>query len=281
MKPQSLLAVVLSALWSVALLIGAPPAILASPQQDEAFKYLKQGLARQEANQFQAAIELYKKAIELDPRLVPAHFNLGVAHLQLKQLAQAMSAFKRLTEIDPDFAEAYASLGMIYLSEQNYQKAANEFEQALRLKPDFEQLRPILAGVYEKLGRKADADAVLKRSAEPEDARQFYVRGFDLLRLGQLELALKPLQRAVELDPDFADAYRALAQTYLLMKRPNDMLPALEKLAVLKVEEVFVYHNLGTLYWNLKRYKECAEALQTFSSSATVCSSCSMSARRR
>src|SRR5262249_30899455 len=147
-------------------------------------------------------------------------------------------------------------------SEQNYQEAANEFEQALRLKPDFEQLRQILADVYEKLGRKADADAVLKRSAEPEDARQFYVRGLDLLRLGRLEEALKPLQRAIELDPDFADAYRRLADIYLQMKRTNEALPALERLAALKVEEVGVYRNLGMLYWNLKRYKECAEAMQ-------------------
>jgi tetratricopeptide (TPR) repeat protein len=68
------------------------------------------GVLRRQQGQFAAAEAAYRKAIELDPGLADAHFNLAVLHeLYLLQPEQALAHYTRYRELGTD-AESVAAV---------------------------------------------------------------------------------------------------------------------------------------------------------------------------
>ena len=57
--------------------------------------------------------ELYvRKAIELNPNLIEAHFNLGNILKDLGNLKEAELSLRKAIELKPDLIEAYFKLGI-------------------------------------------------------------------------------------------------------------------------------------------------------------------------
>jgi tetratricopeptide (TPR) repeat protein len=71
-------------------------------QDAEAWSFL--GLARQRQHLYGPAVEAYREAVRLQPRMANARFNLGVAFLQLGDLAGADEAYRSLNALDPELA---------------------------------------------------------------------------------------------------------------------------------------------------------------------------------
>jgi tetratricopeptide (TPR) repeat protein len=71
----------------------------------------------------------------LDPRFVPAHYNLGLALRQKGDIQGAASAFYRTIQVKPDWALAYANLGAALLEGGNLPQAQEYLERAIVLDP--------------------------------------------------------------------------------------------------------------------------------------------------
>jgi tetratricopeptide (TPR) repeat protein len=74
----------------------------------------------------QIAVDLFKKAIELEPDYVDAHIGLGRAYLEARQINQSIQALEKAYELDPESDDALFYLGSSYL-------ATNRKADALRL----------------------------------------------------------------------------------------------------------------------------------------------------
>ena len=72
------------------------------------------------------AIEMYKKAIEVDPGYQDALHGLGMALFNRGRLDDAIATAKRLIEIDPDDILAHTSLSMFYQSQGRIEEAEKE-----------------------------------------------------------------------------------------------------------------------------------------------------------
>ena len=59
-----------------------------------------------------AALRAARRAIELDPGLPEAHYNLAVLHLERDAPAEAIAALEHAVALDPGFAAAHALLGV-------------------------------------------------------------------------------------------------------------------------------------------------------------------------
>jgi len=81
------------------------------------------------------AIELLKKAVEVDPKQKFAWNNLGLAYLAVRQNDEAISAFKKQLEISPYDEFANNNLGRAYLSERKYDDAVGAFQKQLEINP--------------------------------------------------------------------------------------------------------------------------------------------------
>jgi tetratricopeptide (TPR) repeat protein len=89
------------------------------------------------------AIEMYKKALELDPRYQDALHGLGMALHNRGRLDEAIASAKTLVEIDPDDILAHTSLSMFYQAQGKIEDAEKEgntarilgWKEELRKKP--------------------------------------------------------------------------------------------------------------------------------------------------
>ena len=73
--------------------------------------------------------------------------------------------FRKAIQIKPDFLEAHYNLGLIYANQKKMKEAAAEFETVLRIEPKFDQgIHVLLATAYEESGNTGAAIAALKKA---------------------------------------------------------------------------------------------------------------------
>jgi len=72
------------------------------------------------------SIELYRKALELDPKYTDALHGLGMALSNRGRHDEAIETAKRLIEIDNDDVLAHTSLSMFYMAQGQIEAAEKE-----------------------------------------------------------------------------------------------------------------------------------------------------------
>ena len=128
-----------------------PPASLA-----EEYFLKASALDADDARQ-QAAAGWYRRALEVDPYLVPALINLANIHYGKDELAEAQALYERAIGLDPEFFEAHFNLGNIYHDLGRFQEAAGCYRAALRLNSGYADAHFYLAITLEKIGHSAEA----------------------------------------------------------------------------------------------------------------------------
>ena len=107
-------------------------------------------------NQGEAALA-YRRALEIDPYLVPALINLANIHYARDEIAEAQALYERATSLEPDVFEGHYNLGNIYHDLGRYREAQLSYREALRLNPAFADAHFYLAVTLEKNGQSREA----------------------------------------------------------------------------------------------------------------------------
>ncbi|HHS12595.1 MAG TPA: tetratricopeptide repeat protein, partial [bacterium] len=84
----------------------------------------------------------------------------------------------------------------------------------------------------------------------------FLNRGLVLYRAGDYQAAVDAFQKAVKEDPEFADAFQCLGDTYFRMGRMEEARDAYERVRHLDPGNVSVLENLGVIFANRGDYKK-------------------------
>jgi tetratricopeptide (TPR) repeat protein len=83
------------------------------------------------------AIASYLTAIELEPDMVLAHYNLGKAWQIQGEHSAAVACFDRVIELNPEHISGYTDAGFSLMVLGQVAKAMPYFKRAIALKPDF------------------------------------------------------------------------------------------------------------------------------------------------
>jgi len=148
-----------------------------------------------------AAIAAARRAAVLDPLNPESHSALARALYFARQYGEALAAYQDSLTLDPDNPRRQALRGLTYYALGNFAGASASCEA----KPDYWASQLCLAVSYDKLGRHADAETVLKRmqAANGDDAAVQYSQIY--AQWGNRAKALEWLDTAVRLrDPGLA-----------------------------------------------------------------------------
>jgi tetratricopeptide (TPR) repeat protein len=113
-----------------------------------------------------AASRAYRRALEVDPCLVPAIINLANLHYSQEHLPEAEALYERAIGIDPAVFESHFNMGNVYHDLGRLEEARAAYEAALRLNPDYAEAHFYLAVTLEKLGRSQSARGHWRRYKE-------------------------------------------------------------------------------------------------------------------
>jgi tetratricopeptide (TPR) repeat protein len=103
------------------------------------------------------AASTYRRALELDPYLVPAIINLANLHYARDEIAEAQALYERAIALERDVFEAHFNLGNIFHDLGRYREAQDCYRDALALNPHFADAHFYLAVTLEKNGQSQEA----------------------------------------------------------------------------------------------------------------------------
>tara|TARA_Y100000588_G_scaffold392505_1_gene504720 strand:+ start:1466 stop:2647 length:1182 start_codon:yes stop_codon:yes gene_type:complete len=136
-----------------------------NPQTAVAARFFLEGSELDEGNhaEKEKAQSAYRKALLLDPNLVPAIVNLANIHYASDELVEAQALYARALQIDPDCFEAYFNLGNIHHDLGRHEEALECYSEALRLNPTYADAHFYMAVTLEKMGRSVDSKSHWQR----------------------------------------------------------------------------------------------------------------------
>ena len=142
---------------------GARPAGEASPDGARraalAAQFFREGseLDEQPGEGRRRAQIAYRKALLLDPGLVPALVNLANLHYAQDNLVEAQALYERALGLAGDCFEAAFNLGNIHHDLGRYREAVACYHDALRVHGGYADAHFYLAVTLEKMGRSSEA----------------------------------------------------------------------------------------------------------------------------
>ena len=184
-------------------------------------------------NKPDAAIEAYKQAIKINPEDDAMHYVLGNYYQKLGRHQEAIDSYKQVVRIKPEFESAHFRLGLIYAQTGHLEEGKNAFETVIRLNPDSAPAHFNVGLAYTKLGRYQDAIKANKEvlRIDPGFAPAHHNLGVLYGKLGKSNREIDEYKNAIRVDPDFAPAHFDLGHALL---QKGDKAAALGEYKILK-----------------------------------------------
>jgi tetratricopeptide (TPR) repeat protein len=135
------------------------PLPFADPQAALAAKYFLEGSRLDDGNdrQLENAADAYRRALVIDPDLVPAIVNLANIHYAQDELIEAQALYERANSLEPDCFEAHFNLGNIHHDLGRYDEALVCYRDAVTLNGKYADAHFYLAVTLEKMGHSLEA----------------------------------------------------------------------------------------------------------------------------
>lgn len=172
------------------------------------------------------SIEYFEQAIALDPNYALAFAGVAdsnvvlpayVASASHEAYSRARSSAKKALELDDSLADAHAALGVVYHEyDWDFAGSEREFKRAIELNPNYATAHHWYAELLLDLSQFEAALSEI-RTAQALDPLSLIINtavGTFLTASGQSELAVDQLNKAIEMDPNFARARLRLAFAY-------------------------------------------------------------------
>lgn len=148
-------------------------AIRLKPDLAEAF--VNRGTAKQQFNQYEAAIADYDEAIRLQQNFAEAYSGRASARLAMQLYDESIADCNLAIRLKPDYAEAYYNRGTSKVALKRFDEAIDDFSEAVRLKADY--------------------------------VEAIYNLGTTMLTTRRHEEAVSNFDEAIRMRPDFSEAY--------------------------------------------------------------------------
>ncbi|MBF2048249.1 MAG: tetratricopeptide repeat protein [Elainella sp. C42_A2020_010] len=187
----------------------------------------------------------------------------------LGHLLQSMGWFKeaiiwhsRSLEPQPQPVEIYASLGALYAKQGHWQKAIMAYQQALQFDPNYAEAHRSLAGIYAHLGQRHEEIAYRYRAVtlNPDWAtpNNQLTLGNALIQYDKTTEAIDCYQRAIQLQPDFYEAYYNLAVAEVYRQNWQAAKAAFQRVLALNPRHAEAYYGLGKIAEQAEQPKTAA-----------------------
>jgi len=232
---------------------------------DEARPHCLLGQIYSEQGELEAIDALYR-CVERDPTRDGAWESLAQAVFQLQPSMRSIEIFRPFAQRFPEKPLAHILLGEAFMHNNLMSEALAEFDRVLQLAPRSARALASKGFVLKQLGQPEVAKKVL-REALDYDRESLLANLYlaDLLGHGEdVPGALALLERIVQSNPNFAEAYVLRGQIYLRSKRLDEAVRDLEKATELRSARSRPHYILGRAYLQQGRKDKGEEELRKF-----------------
>lgn len=187
--------------------------------QEQARIYRQQGIELQKAEDYNGAMSLFQRAIELDPEYAPAYNDIGVIFEASGLTEEAEAFYLRALKLDPKYLGAYSNLAFLYegkrdlnragfywkkrwelgsISDPWTNKAKSRFFDLTRVSPAIKQL--YLNEETLKLDKEAAGYLKIKKEEDLKEHQGYLKLAFNLYKTGDYIKALGEADKALQIN---------------------------------------------------------------------------------
>ncbi|MEW5802731.1 MAG: tetratricopeptide repeat protein [bacterium] len=207
-------------------------------------------------HEYQKAIELFQRSLEIDPKDVFAYFMIGFIHNKTGQFEKARDAFQECIRLDPAYLNAYVNLGGVYLQLGQREKAFQKIDEALQLSPDSIEVYQNLGILYSYSGEHDKAieafGEVLKKDANYVEAMNGLANEF--LAKKDYASAHEYAQKVIGLDPKNVEAYTIKGNIFLAQGEIQEAEESIREALRFDPKRVNTLLNLADIYIQKQEY---------------------------
>ena len=239
-----------------------------NPEAFDNYLRARDFLYRLTKNNVHLAIQLFNRAIELDPRYAAAHAGLGESYATLYQyfetndsyLDKAIESSLKALMYDPTLSEAYTALGLAYFDKKQLDEAITSTLKAIELDSENYIAYWILGRIYHTTDRNDEAIQQFKKTISLNS--NFYNAYNDLImtyeRKNDQANAKKALEEALNIipvylkkNPDDARAHMYNAIHLATVNRKDEAIAEGKKALELNPGDSLMMYNAACLYARL------------------------------
>lgn len=224
---------------------------------------LEEGKTYYNNGEYDKAIEIFKKAVELNPNDDDSWRLLGNSYNRNGQIEEAIKYYLKAAELNPDDSRNWFNLGISYSNNEQYKEAINSFLKVVELNPDDSYNWYSLGNSYIKNEQVEDAIKSLLKATElnSNDYQSWLDLGISYIHNEQYEEAIEPLLKAIELNPNNAGDLSLLGLVYKLNGQYEEAIKYLSKAKELNPDGFNNWYELGEVYLYNGQFQEAIETL--------------------
>jgi serine/threonine protein kinase/Tfp pilus assembly protein PilF len=186
---------------------------------------------------YEGAIQSYKQALKLNPKLDDAYHQLGTVYFHIGLLDKGWAEIQKALDIKPDNTMARFRFGVINTYQAKYEDALLIFKSIPREANPALYDRSLATALFQ-LGRMEEASAVvenyLKDYANDQGGNVTSVKAMLLAKAGKAREAEEAIRRADEIGKSFGHFHHTaynIAVAYALLNRPAEAVKWLQEAA--------------------------------------------------
>ena len=216
------------------------------------------------------AIAVFRHALERDPNYALAYAGLGEAYWRTYEqtrnaswVEESRGACQRAAALAPERAQPRICLGTVYNGTGAYEQAVGEFRKAVVDEPTSDAAVGGLANAYDRLGKPEEAEQSYRQAIalRPNYWATYNSLGAFYVRHGKYREATEMFRQVVKLVPDSFLGYGNVGGSLVLAGDYEGAIPQLERSIAIR-PTALATANLGTAYFQLKRYAEAARTYE-------------------
>lgn len=190
--------------------------------------HLYHGLLSYFTGNYDKSLEVYDLALNMDSNNPEIWFNKGIVLAELRQIESAIQSFEKALEINPNFYEAQYYKWLYSLKSSKHEEVLENLECLIE---------------------------------DTQNENCWFNAGETLVKINQLENAIRVLDRALELNPDFTKARLLKVISLFDLGEYEKSLDVLNYFSETKVNEPEIFFWKGKVLLKLGQYENSIEAL--------------------
>ena len=207
------------------------------------------GLALADLGKYNEAIICYDKALEINPRYAEAWNNKGGALAKLGKHNEAIICLDKALEINPRDNKAWNNKGVALDALGKRNEAIYAFERFIEfasphLAGYVEQIKMVIRQIKERGYRKIE-EGIAPRKIKEVDVSELNNKGNALAKLGRHNEAIICYDKALEINPGFAEAWYNKGITLAALGRQNEAIICYNKVLEINPGDAEAWYNKG------------------------------------
>ncbi|MBR1128919.1 tetratricopeptide repeat protein [Bradyrhizobium iriomotense] len=193
------------------------------------------------------AIASYQEALLHKPDNLDVHLQLAILMSECGDVAGEEAHYRLALRYAPDHADARFKLANLLVRRKQFDDAIGEFRQVLRHRPNFAEAHLNLGAVLFELTAFEECERCYREALrlDPTYAEAYCNLGGLLTKLGRLDEAEVNLREACKLNSSFPEALNNLSELLRLRERPEEAEACCREALRLRPDDVQAQVNLG------------------------------------